>query len=100
MWSSFFLVLQTTSIALAQYPILNSSIHESGDQVVYHENHNIGVAMDTPQGLIVPVINEVQNKSILDIAAELNELQYLGKEGKISPERMRGATFGYELCVW
>ena len=43
--------------------------------MVYHENHNIGVAVDTPKGLVVPSIKEVQRKSIFDIAAELAELQ-------------------------
>ena len=55
--------------------MLNSSIAEGGKEMIFHSNHNIGVAMDTPKGLIVPVIHQVPLKSILDIAVELGELQ-------------------------
>lgn len=56
-------------------------------------SHNIAVAMDTPEGLVVPSIKNVQNLSILDIAAELNRLQSLGLAGKLGTEDLSGATF-------
>ena len=55
--------------------MLNASIAENGTEMIYHSNHNIGLAMDTPKGLLVPVIKQVQLKSILDIAIELGHLQ-------------------------
>ena len=61
--------------ALSHYPVLNASIAENGTEMIYHSNHNIGLAMDTPKGLLVPVIKQVQLKSILDIAIELGHLQ-------------------------
>lgn len=62
-------------MALTDFPALNASINAEATEVTYHVNHNIGIAMDTPKGLIVPVIKEVQNKSPIDIARELTELQ-------------------------
>ncbi len=55
--------------------MLNASIAENGTEMIYHRNHNIGLAMDTPKGLLVPVIKQVQLKSIMDIAIELGHLQ-------------------------
>jgi 2-oxoisovalerate dehydrogenase E2 component (dihydrolipoyl transacylase) len=51
--------------------------HAEVTELTYHGNHNIGIAMDTPKGLVVPVIKAVQNKSIVEIATELNKLQVL-----------------------
>ena len=56
-------------------------------------SHNIGVAMDTPQGLIVPNIKNVQDLSIIEIAKEINNLQQLGKAGKLTVNHLQGGTF-------
>lgn len=56
-------------------------------------SHNIGVAMDTPEGLLVPSIKNVQSLSIFDIAAELNRLQALGLTGKLGTGDLSGTTF-------
>ena len=56
-------------------------------------SHNIGVAMDTQQGLIVPNVKNVQNKSVFDIAVDLNRLHQLGLDGKLSPDDLTGGTF-------
>ena len=69
------LLIKATSQALAQYPVLNASIAESGTEMIMHRAHNIGLAMDTAKGLLVPVIRNVQQKSIVEIAVELNQLQ-------------------------
>lgn len=68
-------ILKATSLALLEYPILNSTVNKEVTEMTYHSNHNIGVAMDTPKGLIVPVIKEIQNMSIVDIANQLTHLQ-------------------------
>jgi len=61
--------------------------------LLYQGSHNIGVAMDTQQGLLVPNVKNVQNKSLFDIAVELNRLHQLGLSGKLSPEDQTGGTF-------
>lgn len=69
------LLIKITSLALTQFPQLNATVNDDVTEMIYHGNHNIGVAMDTDKGLIVPVIKSVQNKSVFEIAQELNQLQ-------------------------
>eukprot|EP01027_Heterolobosea_sp_BB2_P025312 GEZU01038842.1.p1 GENE.GEZU01038842.1~~GEZU01038842.1.p1 ORF type:complete len:536 (+),score=172.90 GEZU01038842.1:116-1723(+) len=85
--------IKAASMALKHYPILNSSLSADQQNIIYKGAHNIGIAMDTPQGLLVPNIKNVQNLSIFEIAAELNRLQQLGKEGKLSTADLSGGTF-------
>lgn len=90
-------IIKAVSIALQQYPILNARVETSTDPstkpaLIYRSQHNIGVAMDTPSGLLVPVIRNVGAHSILTIAAELSRLQALGMAGKLSPQDMSGGT--------
>lgn len=88
--------IKATSLALAKYPILNAKVVEnnkSQPQLLYRAAHNIGVAMDTPSGLIVPNIKHVQTKSLIEIAAELQQLVQKGKEGAISGADLKGGTF-------
>jgi 2-oxoisovalerate dehydrogenase E2 component (dihydrolipoyl transacylase) len=88
-------VVKAVSIALDQYPLLNSRLEFDGDNKPYlimRPQHNIGVAMDTPVGLVVPNIKDVNSLSILDIAAELKRLQELGGEDKLTPADLSGGT--------
>ncbi|KAJ1897003.1 hypothetical protein LPJ66_003649 [Kickxella alabastrina] len=88
--------IKATSLALAQFPILNSRVlAEPGaaPRLEYRAAHNIGVAMDTPSGLIVPSIKNVQDKSLLEIAAELRALVLRGKAGALTSSDLRGGTF-------
>lgn len=87
------LLIKATSLALAHYPVLNASISENGTEMIYHSNHNIGLAMDTPKGLLVPVIKQVQLKSILDIAIELGHLQEAASKGALTEAHLSGGTF-------
>eukprot|EP00795_Rhopilema_esculentum_P004973 gene4973-21317_t len=84
--------LKATSMALDEFPVLNSSLDEENITITYKAEHNIGVAMDTSDGLIVPNIKDVRNKSLLDIAGELNELHHLGLSGKLGPSHLTGGT--------
>jgi len=86
-------ILKATSLALSEYPILNATINKEVTEMTYHSNHNIGVAMDTPKGLIVPVIKEVQNMSIVEIANELSHLQELASKGALTEAHLSGGTF-------
>lgn len=87
-------IVKAVSIALQQYPILNARVDLSSDKpgLIYRSQHNIGVAMDTPSGLLVPVIRNVGAHSILTIAAELSRLQALAVAGKLSHQDMAGGT--------
>ncbi|ETA49508.1 2-oxo acid dehydrogenase subunit E2 [Ponticoccus alexandrii] len=77
--------------ALKAYPKFNSSL--DGDEIVLKRYWNIGIAADTPEGLVVPVIKEADRKSVAEIAAEMGELAAQARIGKLSPAAMSGATF-------
>lgn len=87
------LLIKATSQALLAFPVLNSSIAPGGAELIFHRSHNIGVAMDTTKGLIVPVIKNVQSKSIVEIAIELNQLQEAASSGKLTEAQLSGGTF-------
>ncbi|XP_026328438.1 lipoamide acyltransferase component of branched-chain alpha-keto acid dehydrogenase complex, mitochondrial [Hyposmocoma kahamanoa] len=87
------IIIKATSLSLAAYPIINSSLDSSCENIIYKASHNIGVAMDTPNGLVVPVIKNVQSKSILQIARELNNLQEKGAKGQLGLSELTGGTF-------
>lgn len=87
------MMLKATSLALSQYPMLNATVNEDCTEVTYHGAHNIGVAMDTPKGLVVPVVRNVEQKSIVELAKELVHLQELGAAGKLTAEHLSGGTF-------
>ncbi|KAH6571764.1 hypothetical protein BASA60_007022 [Batrachochytrium salamandrivorans] len=88
--------MKALSSALNDFPILNACIIDaespSQAKLQYRSSHNIGIAMDTPQGLIVPNIKNVQSKSILEIAADLERLKEAGKKGAISLADLQGGT--------
>jgi len=77
--------------ALRQFPEFNSSL--DGDELVIKRYYHLGFAADTPQGLLVPVIRDVDRKGLIEIATELAELSAQAREGKLSAEQMRGSTF-------
>lgn len=89
-------IVKAVSVALQQYPILNARIDVVSDAnkpaLVHRNLHNIGVAMDTPSGLLVPVIKDVAARSILSIAGELARLQALAVAGRLGPQDMSGGT--------
>jgi 2-oxoisovalerate dehydrogenase E2 component (dihydrolipoyl transacylase) len=87
------IIIKATSLALKQFPMLNASVNADVTEVTHHVNHNIGVAVDTQKGLIVAVIKEVQNKSIFEIAAALNQLQDAATKGTITEAQLSGGTF-------
>lgn len=88
--------IKALSLALNKYPVLNSRVtFENGDQkpaLVQRPTHNIGVAMDTPMGLLVPNIKDVGRLSITEIGIELNRLQELGSQGKLTTNDLKGGT--------
>jgi 2-oxoisovalerate dehydrogenase E2 component (dihydrolipoyl transacylase) len=87
------LLLKAASLALRDFPVLNASLSPDESEIVYHAAHNIGLAMDTPNGLVVPNVKDVHTKSILEIAADINALQQRGAAGKLGPADLTGGTF-------
>jgi len=79
--------------ALKKFPNFNASIDFSSNEVVQKRFYNIGVAVDTPRGLVVPVICNVESKSIIELAVELGEIAATARDGKLKPEQMTGGTF-------
>nr|CAI5853221.1 unnamed protein product [Callosobruchus analis] len=86
-------LIKAVSNALQSYPVLNSSIDDRCENVIYHGRHNIGVAMDTKVGLAVPVIKDVQSLGIMEINEELKRLIQSGKQGVFKPSDLAGGTF-------
>ncbi|XP_054458469.1 lipoamide acyltransferase component of branched-chain alpha-keto acid dehydrogenase complex, mitochondrial [Anoplopoma fimbria] len=85
--------IKAASMGLLHFPILNSSLDEGCQNITYKASHNIGLAMDTIQGLLVPNVKNVQLLSVFDIAQELNRLQTLGAAGQLGTNEMTGGTF-------
>lgn len=85
--------IKAASLALLKYPILNSSIDETTESIVYKPSHNISVAMATANGLVVPNIKNCERKTIVDIARDLNSLQHRGQNGQLTPEDFANGTF-------
>jgi pyruvate dehydrogenase E2 component (dihydrolipoamide acetyltransferase) len=85
------LLLKASVAALKQFPTFNASL--DGDDLVLKRYYHLGFAADTPQGLVVPVIRDVDQKGLVDIARELAELSGRAREGKLKGEEMRGGTF-------
>ncbi|RDW24223.1 2-oxoacid dehydrogenases acyltransferase-domain-containing protein [Yarrowia lipolytica] len=86
--------IKALSLALKDYPMVNAKVDLSGDKpaVLMRDYHNISIAMDTPNGLLVPTIKNVQDKTIVEIAADLQRLQELGMAGKLSRDDLTGGT--------
>ncbi|XP_056112536.1 lipoamide acyltransferase component of branched-chain alpha-keto acid dehydrogenase complex, mitochondrial [Rhinichthys klamathensis goyatoka] len=85
--------IKAASLSLLHFPILNSSLDENCTNITYKAAHNIGLAMDTNQGLLVPNVKNVQMLSVFELAVELNRLQTLGSSGQLGTVDLTGGTF-------
>ncbi|UWN48922.1 Dihydrolipoyllysine-residue acetyltransferase component of pyruvate dehydrogenase complex [Alcanivorax sp. ALC70] len=79
--------------ALREFPRFNSSLEVSGEALIMKDYVHIGIAVDTPNGLVVPVIRDADKKGLKDIALEMGELAAKARDRKLSPADMKGATF-------
>ena len=86
-------IMKAVIQALKQHPRLNSALDESGENLIIKKYFNLGIAMDTPNGLVVPVIRDVDQKSLSDLASELAETSAKARDGKLKPGDMQGAGF-------
>jgi pyruvate dehydrogenase E2 component (dihydrolipoamide acetyltransferase) len=86
-------ILKAVADTLKKHPIFNSSLDEVASEIVIKEYIHLGIAVDTDQGLMVPVIRDVDKKSLLDLAKELESLAAKARDRKISADEMKGGTF-------
>ena len=87
------MLIKVVASALKVFPQFNSSVDMATKEVIYKKYYNIGIAVDTERGLIVPVINNVDKKNITEIAADLAVISDKARKRKISPEDLQGGCF-------
>jgi pyruvate dehydrogenase E2 component (dihydrolipoamide acetyltransferase) len=85
-------IVKALVAACRQFPVLNATIDEAAGEIVYKKYYNIGIATDTDNGLIVPVVADADRKNVWTIAAEIQDLAARGREGKLAPAEMKGST--------
>lgn len=86
-------LVKAVAVALKHHPIVNASVSESGDEIIYKEYVNLGIAVDTPKGLIVPVLRDADRKSIPQVTREIVELATAARDGTFGIDDLRGGTF-------
>jgi pyruvate dehydrogenase E2 component (dihydrolipoamide acetyltransferase) len=86
-------IMKAVALCLERFPMLNGRLDEASEEIVQCGYSNLGIATDTPNGLIVPVIKDVQTKSVMQLAAELGELAERTRGGKVTRDELSGSTF-------
>ncbi len=86
-------LIKASVAALKKFPEFNASLEPGGENLILKKYYNIGFAADTPNGLVVPVIKNADQKSVIEIAKEMTELSLKAREGKLSPAEMSGGCF-------
>ncbi|MCL1078214.1 dihydrolipoyllysine-residue acetyltransferase [Parashewanella spongiae] len=84
--------IKALSLAIKEYPIVNSQVNADCTELTYLSSHNIGMAVDSKAGLLVPNVKDVQNKSILEVAAEITRLTTAARSGRVSPADLKQGT--------
>jgi pyruvate dehydrogenase E2 component (dihydrolipoyllysine-residue acetyltransferase) len=86
-------LIRAVVAALKKHPIFNSSLDEATDEIVFKDYYHVGIAVDTEQGLIVPVIRDVDKKSLLQLSKELADLAEKARQRKVAADDLKGGTF-------
>ena len=86
-------IMKAVVQVLKNHPNFNASLDENGENLVIKKYFNLGIAVDTPNGLVVPVVRDVGKKSLIELAKELTETSERAREGLLKPEEMRDAGF-------
>jgi len=86
-------VIKAVALALKEHPSLNSELDLEGERLIYKNYYNIGIAVDTPDGLVVPVIRDADKLSVLEISAALAQITEKARERKLSPDDLKDGTF-------
>ena len=84
--------VKALSLALYEFPIINSQLNDDASELTYFDDHNIGFAVDSKVGLLVPNIKQAQDKSLFEIAEEMNTMIDAAREGKLGGEDLKGGT--------
>lgn len=84
--------MKAISLALKEFPVINSQVNEDCTELTYFNDHNIGMAVDSKVGLLVPNVKQVQNKSILDLAADITRLTIDARNGRVQTADLKGGT--------
>src|SRR5205085_2140109 len=79
--------------ALKAFPQFNASLDKSGENIIVKKYYHVGVAVDTPGGLVVPVVRDADRKGVFDLAHELSEISKTARDGKLKPSDLQGGTF-------
>ncbi|RUS46845.1 dihydrolipoamide acetyltransferase family protein [Cohnella sp. AR92] len=85
-------IVKALVAACREFPVMNAMIDEAANEIVYKKYYNIGIATDTDNGLIVPVVHDADRKNIWSIANEIRDLASRGRDGKLTPNEMKGST--------
>jgi pyruvate dehydrogenase E2 component (dihydrolipoamide acetyltransferase) len=86
-------IVKAVAVALRKFPKFNASLDASGENLVMKKYYHIGIAVDTPNGLVVPVIRDAISKTVMEIAKEMGEISLKAREGKLTPNDMKGGCF-------
>ena len=86
-------LMKAVAASLAEFPEMNSSLAPDGESLILKRYFHLGVAVDTPDGLVVPVVREVDRKTVYELAGELGEVSGRARERKLRPADIQGATF-------
>ncbi len=86
-------VMKAAAKALEEFPTFNSSLSEDGESLILKKYVNIGIAVDTPNGLVVPVVRDVNKKGIIELSRELMEISAKARDGKLTASDMQGGCF-------
>jgi pyruvate dehydrogenase E2 component (dihydrolipoamide acetyltransferase) len=86
-------IIKAVVAGLKDHPILNSSLDEDAQEIVVHDRYDIGVAVDTPSGLLVPVIRDADHKRVAEIAEDIERLASGARDGSLKTDELRGSTF-------
>jgi 2-oxoisovalerate dehydrogenase E2 component (dihydrolipoyl transacylase) len=84
--------MKAMSLALKQFPVINSQPNEDCTELTYFDDHNIGMAVDSKVGLLVPNVKQVQNKTIIDLAKDIMQLTDAARSGRVASEFLKGGT--------
>lgn len=86
-------IMKAVAKALQEYPVFNSSLHEDGESLIMKKYIHLGIAVDTPGGLVVPVIRDVDKKGIYQLSEELMDVSSRARDGKLKAQDMQGGCF-------
>jgi len=85
-------IVKALVAACREFPIMNATLDEAAQEIVLRKYYNIGIATDTENGLIVPVIEDADRKNIYSVASKISDLAARGRDGKLAPNELRGST--------